>query len=251
MGPDRLAAPRAEVQRQLDERLELGRGLVPKQLAAAPTADQLLAALDRWSTTTETAIDNLFIGTKTLTSYRNSGRMGLYVGYESDQERVTDGLDRHERRLSALEAIIDGLAYMQEAGQHPQPITSSVRARDDRAVTINLQSGNVNLGTVVGDVTSNVSGLTGPDAETIKVLMARLAGAVIDADLNPDDKEEAGEAVEVVSEALKAGTGHKPSAMVRSALRRIPLLLQTADQALKVWSDLQGVIGPHLPPGSM
>jgi hypothetical protein len=69
--------------------------------------------------------------------------------------------------------------------------------------------------------------------------------------LSPDVKAEAAEAVEVVSESLKAGSANKPSAMLRSAIRRIPLLLQTADQALKVWNELHGLLGPHLPPGTI
>jgi hypothetical protein len=114
-----------------------------------------------------------------------------------------------------------------------------------------MQSGNVNLGTVVGDVTSNVRGLNGGDAERIKSLMALMAATVVEAELDLETKVEAAEAVEVVSEALQRGQAARPSAMVRSAIRRIPALLQNVDQALKLWSELHSLLGPHLPPGTV
>ncbi len=251
-GPDRLAMPATEVQQQLEARITLGVGL-RERLLVAPSADayELLGALSKWSATTETALDNLFIGSKTSNRYHESGRRGSAVTYDSIEERLADAFERHQRRLDALESINDGLPYMRETTPYPQPTRPPPHSWADRPVTINVQSGNVNLGTVVGDVTSNVSGLTGRDAEIIKVLIARLAAAVVDADLDLEVKAEAVESVEVVSEALKAGAAHKPSAILRSAIRRIPLLLQTTDQALKVWTELQGLLGPHLPPGTI
>jgi hypothetical protein len=100
-------------------------------------------------------------------------------------------------------------------------------------------------------VTSNVRGLTGEDAEKIKSLMAQLATTVVEGELDVETKAEAADAVEVVSEALQKGQSGRPSAMVRSAIRRIPALLQNADRALKVWSELRSLLGPHLPPGTI
>jgi hypothetical protein len=239
--------PAEEVLKRLEDRRRLGRELE----RAGGYADQFLGALSKWSATTVTALDNLFIGSKTSTRFHETGRVGSGIPYESVDERLEDAVERHQRRLDDLESIIDGLSYMHEAAGGTQPASRSRQSGEDRSLTINVQSGNVNLGTVVGDVTSNVSGLTGRDAEDIKALMGRLARAVVDAELRPDTKAEAVEAVEVVSESLKAGGVNKPSAILRSAIRRIPVLLETADQALKVWNELQGLLGPHLPPGTL
>lgn len=244
-GPDRLSMTREEVKRQLDDRLRIGREV---QSAHYKSPGDLFAAVDKWSGTTTTAIDNLFIGSKTLSQFKAAGWIGIGIVYESATEQMADALDRHRSRLHALEAIIEALPYMREATpemeEQPQPWR-------DRPVTIHLQSGNVNLGTVVGDVTSNVSTITGPDSEKVKTLMERLAALVVDSDLDSDTKTEAAESVEVLSEALKQGKAQKVSAIVRSAVRRLPSLLQTVDQGLKVWNELHPLLGQHLPPGTV
>jgi hypothetical protein len=269
-GPDRLARPAEEVRTLLNDRLRLGRhaeddlsdwshmdsneGLVAGKHVPLHLAIQvldLLADVSKWSSTTETAIEHLFVGSKSLSQFKAATLVGTGVVNDSITQRWEDGLDRHRRRLRVLESIIEGIPYMGEAAPSSHRQSRPKQSWSDRPVFITMQSGNVNLGTVVGNVTSNVSGLTGTDAEVIKVLMGQLAKAVVDSELEAETKAESGEAVEVVSEALKAGAGRKPSAMVRSAFRRLPALLQTADQALQVWSELQGVIGPHLPPGTM
>jgi hypothetical protein len=260
-GPDRLAMSRADVERLVRDRFNLGHTLQQQYQmhqrgieAWAPydRLERFLADLQGWSSATETALDNLFTGSKTLRTYQQAGRLGIGIIHDRLQEQVDDALERHRRRLHALEAIIAGLPYMQEATSHPhQPTHQPQPVWHTRDVTINLQSGNVNLGTLVGDVTSNVSGLSGPGADVLKQLMEELAAAVVDAHLPHEIKAEAVEAVEQLSEGLKAGPDHKPSAMLRAAMRHLPGLLQTADIALRVWSQVQAQVGPYLPPGTV
>lgn len=242
-GPDRLAMPESEVKRRLSERLTLG-----KETASARfnDSDDLFAALSKWSTATKTAIDNLFIGSKNLRQFEAAAWLGIGIVYDTEQERMEEALERHQSRIHALEAIIEGLPYMREAT--PGSV-EQFPSWSDRAVTIHMQGGSLNLGTVVGDVTTNVSTITGPNSDRIKELIESLARLVVDSDLDLEVKTEAAESIEVVSEALKQGRMQKASALVRSAVRRIPLLLQSTDQALKVWTELHGLLGPHLPPG--
>jgi hypothetical protein len=253
--------PRADVERLVRERFNVGHTLQRRyqmhQRGIEPWApyDQLerfVVDLQGWSTTTETALDNLFIGSKTFRTYQQAGRLGSAIIHDTLQEQVDDALDRHRRRLDALQAILASLPYMQEATSHPQqPTHQSQPVWHARDVTINVQSGNVNLGTVMGDVTSNVSGLSGPGADLLKQLMKELVAAVVDAHLPDEIKAEAVEAVEQLSEGLKAGPQHKPSAMLRAAIHRLPGLLQTADTALRVWSQVQAQLGPYLPAGTV
>ena len=251
-GPDRLAMSRAEVERLLAERLEEGRSLFLQSQAASNDAqlDAILADLQAWTTITQIALDNLFIGSRTLATYRGAAPPRIGTVYDTKRARVSEALDRHSRRLATLEAIIAGLPYQQEAApqleppaRQPQP---GWQARD---MIVNVHGGNVNLGTVVGDVTSNVSGLSGPGADLVKQLMEQLAAAVVEAHLSDDTKYEAIEAVEVVSEGLKAGPTGRASAILRAAIHRLPALLQGADLALRVWSEAASQLGPYLPPG--
>ncbi len=64
-------------------------------------------------------------------------------------------LDRHRGRLEVLDSIPEGLPYMRES----RPTAHGESVLRPRDVIIHVQSGNVNLGTVVGDITSNVSHL--------------------------------------------------------------------------------------------
>jgi len=195
-GPDLLAMAVDEVRRRLEERLQRGREVAAGNYAGSAA---LSSATTKWKSATETAIDNLFIGSKTLKRFQSSGLMGIGIIGLSDWEEMQEVRGRHSSRMSALEAMIEALPYMREASlERPAP-SPAERARP---VTINMQSGNVNLGTIVGDVTSNVRGLTGEDAEKIKSLMAQLATTVVEAELDVETKAEAADAVEVVSEAL-------------------------------------------------
>ena len=261
-GPDRLAFSRPDVQRLVTERIQLGKGLQRRyqmhrlEIEKWGPYDQLehvVTDLQQWSTVTETALDNLFMGSKTLRIYQDAGRMGSSIIHDTLQAQVDDALERHGRRLDALEAINAGVPYMKEATPLTnQPAHQQQPVWHARDVTINLQGGgNVNLGSVVGDVISNVSGLSGPGAELLKQLMEQLAAAVVEAHLPDETKAEAVEAVEQVSAGLKAGPDHKPSAMLRAAIRRLPGLLQTADTALRVWSEVHTQLGPYLPPGTI
>lgn len=117
-----------------------------------------------------------------------------------------------------------------------------------RDVTVHVHGGSVNFGNIQGDVNANVANLKGPNAAEIKVLMDELARVVATSTgLDDESRDTAGEALEVISEAISIGPSGKGGALLKSALRRLPAALALVEEGKRLWEQALPLIKSYLP----
>lgn len=156
----------------------------------------------------------------------------------------SDQLERDMNFAIAQSEAVTGLP----SGSLPRYPQRQVRIIQGGSVTLNninvnnssvgvLNTGNLEIvDTAITALKNN------PQTQDIASAIAKLTTAISNADLSPEDKNEAIEILSTVATEATAPEGKRKSSVARRLLSGLPTLIQTSASAIEIWKTVEPII---------
>lgn len=220
--PEGPTIPPQEGCRHLSFQIDEGRALLAKQHVDED-------AFYRWQTSTARIMEAaLGRGEEIIAYFRHAGESrSHYEALPPDyyRQRVAKSLPYVEEAIKLV-----GLGIVQPAGQPAPEVPSRVN------VTINAPVGNINLGTLLGDVDAHATALADQGQGNVATALRALTDAVLkQGELRENDKQEAAEALSFLAEQGTIPPDRRKPGMIRSTFVRLQTVLSLTADLQQLW----------------
>lgn len=240
--PTYLAKPIADVAAALDERISKGRELqsqLQQNVLSVPGRLQELKETHRiWDSYNATYLERAFTTKELLDEY--TWWPGIaFGGPESDADRLADLQDDLQRDLAILGRLRERLSLYEAPRDPARPADIALSPLRYRDVHIHIEGstvGQLNLGTIIGDIETHLKAVSGPSAEDMNRIIKQLVEAVLgDAKLPEDAKRETIQNIELIAAAAAEPPANRKLGPIKAALAATGGLLAAGSSAMIIW----------------